>query len=88
LYGYRCDPAHRRWAGGDLLVSRPGPYPDGHDSPAAYGNRVAGGLGGHVVTVACSGASDLNGAVAAHIWAGFFGPTRLRPAQFGDGATG
>ena len=42
----------------------PGPYPECHDSPAAYGNLVARRLGARFVTFACSGASYLNGVVA------------------------
>jgi lysophospholipase L1-like esterase len=88
LYGYRYDRAQARWTEGSLLATWPGPYPDCHDSPDAYGHLVAARLGGRFVTFACTGASYRNGIVAAQTEAGVLGPTTLRPAQFGDWATG
>ena len=83
LYGYRYDRASRTWAGGNLLATWPGPYPDCHDSPGAYGNLVARRLGARFATFACSGASYLNGVVAPQTSSGLLGLTTLRPAQFG-----
>ncbi len=89
LYGYRYDRGSRTWTGGSLFATWPGPYPDCHDSPAAYGNLVARSLGARFVTFACSGASYSNGIVAPQVRTGSFGgaaglgSTPLRPAQFG-----
>jgi lysophospholipase L1-like esterase len=88
LYGYGYDRATGRWTGGNVFASWPGPYPECHDSPAAYGNLVARRLGARFVTFACSGASYLNGVVAPQTSSGSLGAgaalsATLRPAQFG-----
>jgi len=88
LYGYRFDPASRRWTDGNVFVTWPGPYPGCHDSPAAYGYAVARRLGGRFVTFACSGASYRNGIVAPQVRTDLLGTTTLRPAQFGAWPSG
>jgi hypothetical protein len=88
LYGYQYDPATRRWTGGNVAVTWPGPYPDCHVSPDAYGNLVARSLKARFTTFACSGASYQNGVTSAQVSPGLLGSTILRPAQFGDWSTG
>ena len=61
LYGYRYDTKAQTWTGGNLNVTWPGPYPDCHVSPDAYGDVVARGLGATFTTFACTGASYANG---------------------------
>ncbi len=88
LYGYRYDPASRQWTGGDLNVTWPGPYPECHVSPAAYGNVVARTVHARFTTFACTGAQYENGIVNPETDTGLLVNTVLRPAEFGDYATG
>jgi len=88
LYGYRYDAKIQAWTGGTLSVTWPGPYPACHVSPDAYGNVVATRLGARFTTFACTGASYANGIIAPETQQGVLGPTTLRPAEFGDLATG
>jgi hypothetical protein len=86
LYGYRYDPATRRWIGGNLDASWPGPYPSCHVSPDAYGTLVARSLGARFTTFACTGATYTNGILAPQVSPGILTTQTLRPAQFGDWA--
>ncbi len=87
LYGYRYDEATRRWSGGNVDVAWPGPYPECHVSPDAYGNLVAKSLQAKFTTFACTGASYQNGITTAQVSSGPVGTSVLRPAQFGDWST-
>ncbi len=88
LYGYRYDTRTRTWMGGRIDVAWPGPDPACHVSPDGYGNTVAQRLGARFTTFACTGASYANGIIAPETDSGTLGTTELRPAQFGDYATG
>jgi lysophospholipase L1-like esterase len=88
LYGYRYDTAMQRWTGGNLDATWPGPYPGCHVSPDAYGTVVARNLNARFSTFACTGAQYENGIVNPETDAGLLVNTVLRPAQFGDYATG
>jgi len=88
LYGYRYDTRTRTWTGGSIDAAWPGPYPACHVSPDAYGNTVAQRLGARFTTFACTGASYANGIIAPETDRGILGTTELRPAEFGDYATG
>lgn len=83
LYGYRYDDASRRWVGGDLDVSWPGPYPLCHDSPYAYGQAVAGHFAARLAQFACTGSTFSGGIVGPKL----DGPAVARPPQFGNWAT-
>jgi lysophospholipase L1-like esterase len=88
LYGYRYDTRTREWTGGNVDSTWPGPYPKCHDSPAAYGNVVARQLGATFSQFACTGATFDNGITTRQTESGFLSTTTLRPAQFGNWATG
>jgi hypothetical protein len=88
LYGYTYNPATRRWTGGNLNATWPGPYPDCHVSPDAYGNVVARTLHARFTTFACTGASYTNGITAPEVSPGVLTTTTLRPAEFGDWGNG
>jgi lysophospholipase L1-like esterase len=88
LYGYRYDQSTRRWTGGNVNVTWPGPYPDCHVSPDAYGDLVATSLQAKFTTFACTGASYANGITSAQVSSGLLGTTILSPAQFGDWSSG
>jgi lysophospholipase L1-like esterase len=88
LYGYTYDPASRRWTGGNLDATWPGPYPGCHVSPDAYGNVVARTLHARFTTFACTGASYTNGIAAPEVSSGILTTTTLRPAEFGDWGNG
>ncbi len=88
LYGYRYDPATQRWTGGNINATWPGPYPDCHVSPDAYGNVVAASLHARFTTFACTGAQYVKGIVNPETDTGLLSTTVLRPAQFGDSTTG
>ncbi|HEU5306929.1 MAG TPA: hypothetical protein VFW97_06360 [Acidimicrobiia bacterium] len=83
LYGYTYDRGDRRWTGGDLDVTWPGPYPGCHTSPDAFGNHVAAAVGGRFTQFACTGAQFDNGIATPEVDEG----VTLRPPQFGDWAT-
>lgn len=80
LYGYSWDRQSQRWTGGDLDAVWPGPYPDCHTSPDAFGNRVAATFGARFSQFACTGAQFENGIATPEQYEG----KTLRPAQFGD----
>lgn len=80
LYGYRWDPSSRRWVDGDLDATWPGPYPECHHSPDAYGEHVAATFGARFTQFACTGAQFDNGIRTAESYGG----TTYRPPQFGD----
>jgi lysophospholipase L1-like esterase len=86
LYGYQYDAQNQTWMGGNVSVTWPGPYPDCHVSPDAYGNAVARSLQGTFTTFACTGASYANGITAPETDTGLLGTPTLRPAEFGDWA--
>jgi len=86
LYGYTYDPTTRRWTGGNLDATWPGPYPQCHVSPDAYGNAVARALHARFTAFACTGASYTNGIIAPEVSPGILTNTTLRPAEFGDWA--
>jgi lysophospholipase L1-like esterase len=88
LYGYTYDPTTRRWTGGSLDATWPGPYPGCHVSPDAYGNVVARTLHARFTTFACTGASYTNGITAPDVSAGILTTPTLRPAEFGDWGNG
>lgn len=83
LYGYTYDRSSRRWTGGDLDVTWPGPYPGCHTSPDAFGNHVADAFGARFTQFACTGAQFDNGIATGEVYGG----EALRPPQFGDWAT-
>lgn len=80
LYGYTYDTASREWTGGDLDVTWPGPYPDCHDSPDAYGQAIATQFTATFTQLACTGATFANGIRAPRVSDG----TTYRPAEFGN----
>jgi lysophospholipase L1-like esterase len=82
LYGYTYDAATREWTGGNLDATWPGPHPLCHDSPDAYGNRVAAYFGAELTQLACTGATFANGITKPET----DGDTTLSPAQFGNWA--
>jgi lysophospholipase L1-like esterase len=88
LYGYQYDSAQQVWTGGNLNATWPGPYPGCHQSPDAYGNVVARNLRARFTSFACTGAQYESGIVNPEINSGVLVNTVLRPAQFGDYATG
>jgi lysophospholipase L1-like esterase len=88
LYGYTYNPTTRRWTGGNLDATWPGPYPGCHVSSDAYGNVVARTLHARFTTFACTGASYANGITAPEVSAGILTTTTLRPAEFGDWGNG
>jgi lysophospholipase L1-like esterase len=88
LYGYTYNPTTRRWTGGNLNATWPGPYPGCHVSPDAYGNVVARTLHARFTTFACTGASYTNGITAPEVSSGILTTTTLRPAEFGDWGNG
>jgi lysophospholipase L1-like esterase len=83
LYGYTYDQSSQEWTGGDLNAKWPPPYPECHDSPDAYGYKVAKAFGATFTLFACTGASFDSGIAAAEV----SGSTTYRPAQFGNWAT-
>jgi hypothetical protein len=87
LYGYRYDPSTEVWTGGDLDAKWPGPYPDCHDSPDAYGAVVARRLRARFHQFACTGATFDNGITTPQTFTQLLTTTTLRPAQFGDWRT-
>ncbi|MEX2253955.1 MAG: SGNH/GDSL hydrolase family protein [Acidimicrobiia bacterium] len=82
LYGYTYDTSSREWTGGNLDATWPGPHPLCHDSPDAYGNRVAAHFGAELTQLACTGATFDNGIAKPEVSDG----TTYSPAQFGDWA--
>ncbi|HEY7105268.1 MAG TPA: SGNH/GDSL hydrolase family protein [Acidimicrobiia bacterium] len=86
-YGYRYDQSTQTWIGGDIDAKWPGPYPDCHDSPAAYGSVVAQQLGARFHQFACTGATFENGITTAQTFSQLLTTTTLRPAQFGNWRT-
>jgi lysophospholipase L1-like esterase len=86
LYGYQYDAQAQTWMGGNVNVTWPGPDPDCHVSPDAYGNVVARSLHARFTTFACTGARYTNGIIAPETDTGVLGTTTLRPAEFGDWA--
>lgn len=83
LYGYQWDSASQEWIDGNIDATWPPPYPDCHDSPDAYGNRVAVYFGATFHQFACTGATFTNGISAPET--GLI--EEYRPAQFGNWAT-
>ncbi len=83
LYGYTYDRASQEWTGGNLDATWPPPYPDCHDSPDAYGQKVAKLFGADFHQLACTGATFENGISAPEVKSG----TTYRPAEFGNWAT-
>ena len=80
LYGYRYDASSREWVGGDIDASWPGPYPGCHDSPDAYGTKVATYFDARFAQFACTGATFPSGIRAPEVYEG----REYRPAEFGD----
>jgi lysophospholipase L1-like esterase len=80
LYGYSYDADSQWWTGGNLDAAWPGPYPDCHTSPAAYGNLVAAAYGAAFTQFACTGASFDDGIATERASEG----TVYRPAEFGN----
>ena len=84
LYGYTYDAKKKEWVGGDVDVKWPGPYPDCHVSPDAYGNHVAAFFHSTLSQFACTGASFIDGIVGPAIDS----KSKVRrPAEFGNWAT-
>jgi lysophospholipase L1-like esterase len=80
LYGYTYDTTSREWTGGNLDVTWPGPYPECHDSPDAYGQVIATQFKATFTQFACTGATFANGISAPEVSDG----TTDRPAEFGN----
>ena len=84
LYGYTYDAKKKQWAGGDVDVKWPGPHPDCHVSPDAYGNHVAAFFHASLSQFACTGASFVDGIVGSAIDS----KSKVRRlAEFGNWAT-
>jgi lysophospholipase L1-like esterase len=83
LYGYTYDAKKGEWTGGDIDVKWPGPYPDCHVSPDAYGKRIASSFAAAFSQFACTGATFENGISAPET----SGSKTLRPAEFGNWGT-
>ena len=80
LYGYTYDTSSKEWTGGNLDARWPPPYPECHDSPDAYGQRVATKFGAAFHQFACTGATFESGISAPETYEG----ATLRPAEFGN----
>lgn len=83
LEGWTYNTVKQEWTGGQN-VSWPGPYPLCHDSPNAYGQLVATALNGTFTQLACTGANWRDGITGPEMAGG----TQMRPAEFGDWASG
>ena len=84
-YGFQYDPATGLWNGpANPDPTWDPPYPLCHQSRFAYGHLIANALDAKLASFACSGASYANGIAAPQLDSA----VTLRPAQFGDYATG
>jgi hypothetical protein len=84
-YGYSYDnaPPVPHWVGGVPNPTWAGPYPECHQTTAAYGAVVAQARRARFTNLACTGSTYTNGITGP--WS--FPDTPTAPAQFGDWAT-